>query len=101
MNACREVIHKARILVPGALLLLLSGCPTIEVAEQRVTLHEHGMSGSMTLFFYNIESERESVGDHRADFADVIEMWESDGYLLGAMSKGKYVKDRELWVEWG
>ena len=76
-----------------------TGCLISEVTQYRLTLNNDFKSGTFSIIRRNVESNASDTAAQRKDFAELVDNWKSDRYLLDQMEKGLYVKSRAVSVE--
>ena len=83
------------------LSLAFAGCLISEGTTYRLTLNSDHKSGSLSIVSTHVESNASDSAGQNKDFAELLSNWKGDGYLLGQMEKGLYVKSRSLKLERG
>jgi hypothetical protein len=88
-------------LASSLLALCLTGCLVSETEEERATLGDDGVRGDYTLVMRNIQSDGATPHHQDQDFQLLLDVWQSDSYLLDRVRQGVYVRRRALTVEDG
>jgi hypothetical protein len=83
------------------ILFIIPGCLRFGSIEYRITFDENYSGGSVAIFYRDITSSDSTVEKQQGDFDDVVQMINSDEFLLDQLNDGVYVKERRLFEENG
>lgn len=98
----RRYIMKLLYLV---LLLIVvftfNSCLTYYIVEYTVEFSDNFSQGKLTVIYSDIRSSHEEVEKREEDFKELINLYQSDKFLLDLVEEGVYVKGRELYEKDG
>jgi hypothetical protein len=92
-----------KLIYPAILVsfIIFNGCLTYQVAEYTIEYANDFNSGTITVTYTDIRSSEKEPEDQKKDFEELIELYQSDVFLLDQIDEGIYVKGRTLYEKDG
>lgn len=91
---------KLKILLLVSVIFIFIGCLTFESFKVQIHfLNDSYSSGMVTLTYYGLQTDADSLRKRQNDFEDIVSFYQDDDFLLDEMDDGIYVKNRDIFED--